>query len=79
MSAFAQKEGGMLTDEQINAIIRGIRERWSKPNALSGDVAPALCGEGDRAMPQSGQAVYEQLLCFMSWRRQTKADRRQAR
>src|SRR5271167_5168886 len=28
MSAFAQKEGGMLTDEQVNAIIRGIRERW---------------------------------------------------
>src|SRR5208283_527550 len=27
MSAFAQKEGGMLTDQQINAIIRGIRER----------------------------------------------------
>ena len=25
MSAFAQKEGGMLTDEQVNSIIRGIR------------------------------------------------------
>src|SRR3974390_3261240 len=40
MSAFAQKEGGMLTDEQVSAIIRGIRERWSKPNALGGNVAP---------------------------------------
>ena len=40
MSAFAQKEGGMLTDEQVNAIIHGIRERWSKPNALAGAVAP---------------------------------------
>src|ERR1035438_1249065 len=36
MSAFAQKEGGMLTDEQVNAIIHGIRERWSKPNVLTG-------------------------------------------
>src|SRR5262245_3114543 len=28
MSAFSQKQGGMLTDEQIDAIVRGIRERW---------------------------------------------------
>src|SRR5215469_9360149 len=34
MSAFAQEEGGMLTDEQINAIIHGIRERWGLPNIL---------------------------------------------
>ena len=40
MSAFAQKGGGMLTDDQINAVIHGIRERCSKPKALGGDVAP---------------------------------------
>jgi mono/diheme cytochrome c family protein len=40
MSAFAQKEGGMLTDEQINSIVHGIRDRWSKPNVLGGEVAP---------------------------------------
>ena len=58
MSAFAQKEGGMLTDEQVNAIIRGIRERWSKPNALGGDVAPPYAAKsaGDAA---HGQSVYE--------------------
>jgi len=57
MSAFAQKEGGMLTDEQIGSIIRGIRERWSKPNALGGDAAPpyAAKSQGD---PAHGQAVY---------------------
>ena len=57
MSAFAQKEGGMLTDEQVNAIIRGIRERWSKPNALGGDTAPPYAAKsaGDVA---HGQAVY---------------------
>ena len=57
MSAFAQKEGGMLTDEQVNAIIRGIRERWSKPNALGGDAAPPYAAKsaGDAAR---GQAVY---------------------
>jgi mono/diheme cytochrome c family protein len=57
MSAFAQKEGGMLTDDQVNAIIHGIRERWSKPNALAGDVAPPYAAKatGDAA---HGQAVY---------------------
>src|SRR5215472_7693497 len=57
MSAFAQKEGGMLTDEQVNVIIRGIRERWSKPNALGGDVAPPYAAKsaGDAA---HGQSVY---------------------
>jgi cytochrome c oxidase cbb3-type subunit 3 len=57
MSAFAQKEGGMLTDEQINSIIRGIRERWGKANALDGVVAPPYAakapGNGAR-----GEAVY---------------------
>src|SRR5215831_16885380 len=57
MSAFAQKEGGMLTDDQVNAIIRGIRERWSKSNALGGDVAPPYAAKsaGDAA---HGQSVY---------------------
>ena len=57
MSAFAQKEGGMLTDQQINAIIRGIRERWSKPNALSGIVAPPYAAKLP-GNPQQGETVY---------------------
>lgn len=40
MSAFAQSAGGMLTDKQIDWIVRGIRERWSKPDALRGAVPP---------------------------------------
>ena len=40
MSAFAQKEGGMLTDEQINSIIRGIRERWGRPDATAAVTTP---------------------------------------
>ena len=57
MSAFAQKEGGMLTDQQVNAIIRGIRERWSKPNVLAGVSTPSYAAKapGD---PQQGEAVY---------------------
>lgn len=34
MPAFAESSGGMLTDEQINAIVTGIRLRWSKHDAL---------------------------------------------
>src|SRR5271156_4922818 len=40
MPAFAQSAGGMLTEKQIDVIVRGIRERWSKPNALSGANPP---------------------------------------
>ena len=33
MPAFAQSAGGMLTDKQIDALVRGIRS-WAKPDAL---------------------------------------------
>ena len=50
----------MLTDDQINAIIRGIRERWNKPNALGGDVAPPYAAKagGDAARGQSVYGTY---------------------
>jgi mono/diheme cytochrome c family protein len=57
MSAFAQKEGGMLTDAQINAIIKGIRERWSKPDALAGATAPPYAARAAGSGEQGG-AVY---------------------
>lgn len=34
MPAFAQHAGGMLTDDQINVIVGGIRTHWAKPDAL---------------------------------------------
>jgi cytochrome c oxidase cbb3-type subunit III len=40
MPAFAQSAGGMLTEKQIDVIVRGIRERWSNPGALSGANPP---------------------------------------
>lgn len=57
MSAFAQKEGGMLTEEQVNAIVRGIRERWSKPNVLVSVAVPVYAAKTS-GNPQQGQAVY---------------------
>ena len=57
MSAFAQEEGGMLTDEQINAIIHGIRERWSRPNILN-DVTTPPYTQSAPGNPQLGQKAY---------------------
>jgi cytochrome c oxidase cbb3-type subunit III len=40
MPAFAQSAGGMLTEKQVDLITSGIRERWSKPEVLSGTNPP---------------------------------------
>jgi len=57
MPAFAQSAGGMLTDKQIDVIVGGIRERWSKPDIFGGADPPAYSpsGSGDSAR---GSRVY---------------------
>jgi mono/diheme cytochrome c family protein len=40
MPAFAKSAGGMLTDQQIDVIVRGIREHWFKPDVLRGENPP---------------------------------------
>jgi cytochrome c oxidase cbb3-type subunit 3 len=35
MPAFARRSGGMLTDQQIDALVRGIRTRWANPSAVA--------------------------------------------
>ena len=57
MPAFAQHSGGMLTDDQIDAIVHGIRTRWAKADALrAADPPPyAAQGPGD---PERGATVY---------------------
>jgi mono/diheme cytochrome c family protein len=57
MSAFAQKEGGMLTDAQVDAIVRGIRQRWGNPSPVAGVALPpyAATSPGDA---QRGEAAY---------------------
>jgi mono/diheme cytochrome c family protein len=48
MPAFAQSAGGMLTDPQMDVIVRGIRS-WANPDTLLGEVPPpyAASGSGD--------------------------------
>ncbi|MCU1237006.1 MAG: cytochrome c, class [Candidatus Solibacter sp.] len=57
MPAFAQQSGGMLTDEQINDIVRGIRAGWASPNALAVANPPPYAAQasGD---PKRGEAAY---------------------
>jgi mono/diheme cytochrome c family protein len=58
MSAFSQKEGGMLTDEQIDSIVRGIRERWGSADRTAGMATPPYEATA-HGNAQQGQAVYE--------------------
>lgn len=57
MPGFGSKAGGPLTDAQIGAIVQGIRARWKKGDALTGQNPPPYkaAGAGDVS---KGQAVY---------------------
>jgi cytochrome c oxidase cbb3-type subunit III len=57
MPAFAQSAGGMLTDQQINALVSGFRQRWSQPGVLRGASPPPYSSSapGD---PVRGSEVY---------------------
>jgi cytochrome c oxidase cbb3-type subunit III len=57
MPAFAQSAGGMLTDSQIDTIVGGIRERWSKPDALQGAV-PLPYSQAEPGDSSRGAKVY---------------------
>jgi mono/diheme cytochrome c family protein len=58
MPAFAQHSGGLLTEGQIDATVRGIRVRWGKPDALR-DAAPPPYAAQVPGDPKRGAAVYE--------------------
>jgi mono/diheme cytochrome c family protein len=57
MPAFGEKNGGPLTDPQIDAVVQGIRSRWKKDGALAGENPPpykaAHAGDASK-----GQSVY---------------------
>jgi cytochrome c oxidase cbb3-type subunit 3 len=57
MPAFAQENGGMLTNRQIDALVQGIRRSWRKQDAFGGETPPPYkaAHAGDAA---KGQAVY---------------------
>ena len=54
---FARRAGGVLTDEQIDILISGMRQKWARPDAVAGAAMPpyAADGRGDAAR---GRDVY---------------------
>jgi len=58
MPAFAQAAGGMLTEQQVDALVGGIRSRWNRPDALGGATPPsyAATSAGDT---QRGERAYQ--------------------
>src|ERR1700687_5233956 len=56
MPAFAQSAGGMLTEKQIDALVRGIRS-WAKPDALRNQTPPSYIAK-DLGDPQRGADAY---------------------
>ena len=57
MPAFARQAGGTLTDEQIDVLVREIRGRWSRPDALGGVTPPAYRTD-DAGEPVRGEEIY---------------------
>lgn len=56
MPAFAQSSGGMLTDDQVKAIVSGIRSHWATPDRL--DVAPPSYSALAPGVPTRGFEAY---------------------
>jgi cytochrome c oxidase cbb3-type subunit 3 len=59
MPGFGNAVGGSLTDEQVNAVVSGMRAKWAKPNVLSGMTAPSWKAS-QPADATRGAAVYAQ-------------------
>jgi mono/diheme cytochrome c family protein len=57
MPAFAQSAGGMLTAKQIDVIVRGVRESWSKPDVFRGADPPPY-SSSDSGDSMRGSEVY---------------------
>ncbi|MGA2909996.1 MAG: c-type cytochrome [Terracidiphilus sp.] len=58
MPAFVQSQGGMLTDAQVNALVAGMRQEWSRPNAFAGAKPPPYA-ETQIGDPHHGELAYQ--------------------
>lgn len=57
MPPFAQTAGGMLTHQQVDGIVAGMRSRWSRPGILNGANPPAYAAKSAGDFRQ-GELVY---------------------
>jgi mono/diheme cytochrome c family protein len=60
MPGFGTAHGGFLTDQQIDALAKGILHDWSRSDALEGKTAPTYAGaaHGDVTRGQQAFATY---------------------
>jgi len=60
MPAFARSAGGMLTENQIEVLVHGIRQHWSKAGALAGVAPPpyAAAEAGDATRGATAFATF---------------------
>lgn len=58
MPAFARSEGGMLTDAQIDALIRGMRTQWLTSNVF-GPATPPMYAQTEAGDAGRGGKLYE--------------------
>ena len=60
--AFALDAGGSLTDQQIDVLVRGIEDRWARPDAIAGQGIPpydaARATSRDPANAERGREVF---------------------
>lgn len=57
MPAFAQSHGGMLTDEQVVALVHGMMQTWGRSDPLAGHAAPPYAASG-QGNPTAGQQAF---------------------
>ena len=58
MAAFAQSSGGMLTEAQVDALVKGMREAWPANGVLAGQTPPPAEPSGP-SDPEQGQKTYQ--------------------
>jgi len=58
MPAFAETSGGLLTDSQIDVIVRETRSRWSRPGVLDGANPPSYPAKSAGDL-QRGAVAYQ--------------------
>ena len=57
MPAFGESAGGTLTDQQVGALVTGMRKQWQKPNAF--DATPPPYAQAKPGDAERGQQEYE--------------------
>jgi cytochrome c oxidase cbb3-type subunit 3/ubiquinol-cytochrome c reductase cytochrome c subunit len=57
MPGFLTTAGGFLTDEQVDILVKGIRSRWGKADALGGAKAPPYAATS-AGNPANGETVF---------------------